>query len=245
MKLNIYQIDLDKDENGVAFESYDSMQKAQNSAEVNPEIYDKIYSGEIEATDIEAVYRIFNIDKPDDFGGRSLSVSDVVEIVESEEVKPGFYYCDSIGFKEIDFDPSMTTEKPSSTIKVVMLEPGKEAYVTDVGTRLEDLQKTVDGFIEAYYPFEEEVCIVCNEEGKINGSAPCRGIYGDDGQLMDIVFGKFFICDCSGENFGSLSKEQLEKYTEQYRYPERMVRVNNEIHAIKYDPSERKEEVRA
>ena len=40
-------------------------------------------------------------------------------------------------------------------IKVVLLEPGKLARTAEIGTSLEDLQKIVDGLIEAYYPFEE------------------------------------------------------------------------------------------
>ena len=47
-------------------------------------------------------------------------------------------------------------------IKVVLLEPGKLARTAEIGTSLEDLQKIVDGLIEPFYPFEEQVCIVCN-----------------------------------------------------------------------------------
>ena len=55
-------------------------------------------------------------------------------------------------------------------IKVVLLEPDKEAKIAEIETTLESMQHLVgDGFIEAFYPFEEEVCIVCNDEGKING----------------------------------------------------------------------------
>ena len=52
-------------------------------------------------------------------------------------------------------------------IKVVLLEPDKEAQITEIETTLESMQHLVgDGFIEAFYPFEEEVCIVCNDEGE-------------------------------------------------------------------------------
>ena len=83
---------------------------------------------------------------------------------------------------------------------------------------------------------EEQVCIVCNDEGKLNGMQPCRAVYGDEHQLMDIVFGPFFICDCSGENFGSLSPKQIEKYTEMFRQPEHFYRKNGEIIAVPYEP---------
>ena len=47
-------------------------------------------------------------------------------------------------------------------IRVVYVEPGRIAREAEIGTELSDLQAAVGGFIETYYPFEEEVCIVCN-----------------------------------------------------------------------------------
>ena len=49
-------------------------------------------------------YDKFNVEKPIDFMGHSLSVSDVVEILDGEN--KGAYFCDSFGFKKIDFDTS-------------------------------------------------------------------------------------------------------------------------------------------
>ena len=103
---------------------------------------------------------------------------------------------------------------------------------------MESYQKTVGGYIEAYYPFEEPVCIVCNEEGKINGLPLNRAIYAepDRGEMLDIIAGTFFVCDCSGEDFGSLSPEQLRRYMELFKYPERFFRAGNDIKAVPYIP---------
>ena len=236
MEIKIYQVNLDRDEDGVAFESLDMLDKYQHTGEIKAELYDKVFEGEVEAGDLEDVYRIFNIDKPDGYTGRSLSVSDVVEVVKSDDVKPGFYYCDSIGFKSVEFQPENAVTLENKSITVVLCEPGKVSRTAEIGSSLEDLQKAVGGCIEAYYPFEEEVCIVCNDEGKFNGMSPCRAIYGEDKQMMDIIFGPFFICDCSGENFASLSREQLQRYSEQFKNPERYFRVNGEIKAVPYEP---------
>lgn len=54
-------------------------------------------------------------------------------------------------------------------IKVVLLEPGKLARTAEIDASLAEMQKVVGGLIEPFYPFEEQVCIVCNEESKING----------------------------------------------------------------------------
>lgn len=123
------------------------------------------------------------------------------------------------------------------TIKVVMAEPGKAARITEIGAELENLQAAVGGgLIEACYPFEEEVCIVCNEEGKLNGMEPCRAIRDTDGDIADIIFGPFFVCDCSSENFKSLSEEQLQNYLKLFFYPEAFFQNGSKICVIPYAP---------
>lgn len=87
-------------------------------------------------------------------------------------------------------------------IKVVLLEPGKLARAVEIDASLAGMQKVVGGLIEPFYPFEEQVCIVCNEESKINGMRPNRSVKNDDGVMVDFIFGPAFICDCRGENLG-------------------------------------------
>ena len=96
-------------------------------------------------------------------------------------------------------------------IKVVLLEPSKLARPVEIDASLEGMQKTVGGLIEPFYPFEEEVCIVCNEEGKINGMRPNRSVKNDEGIMVDFIFGPAFICDCRGESLDSLSDEQIKQ----------------------------------
>ena len=122
------------------------------------------------------------------------------------------------------------------TIRVVYAEPNKLALVIDIGAELEDMQKAVGGDIEAFQPFEEKVAIVCNDEGKYNGMLPNRAVYGENSEMMDIIFGSFFICDCSGSNFGSLSDEQIKRYKNQYRNPEHFFKVGDKIVAVPYKP---------
>ena len=130
----------------------------------------------------------------------------------------------------------MNTEEK---IKVVLCEPGKLARITEIGTSLEELQQAAGGgLIETFYPFEPELnaVLICNEEGKFNGMEPCRAIKGEDGKIVDIVFGPFFICDCGGENFGSLSEDLLKHFEGLFRYPEQYYRIDGEIVAIPYIP---------
>ena len=46
------------------------------------------------------IFEAFNLDKPADFHGHSLSVSDIIAILTAEGVQ--FYFVDSIGFKLLD-----------------------------------------------------------------------------------------------------------------------------------------------
>jgi len=124
------------------------------------------------------------------------------------------------------------------TIRVVYVEPMKPARELELGTELEDMQRAVGGNIEPYYPFDEAVAIVCNDEGKINGMPPNRAIRDEDGEIIDVICGSFFICDCSGENLGSLTDEQLETYKKKYLAPERFFMVNDQIVAVPYTPRE-------
>ena len=131
----------------------------------------------------------------------------------------------------------MMEETKEDKIRVVLVEPGKYAREAEIGTSLSELQEVCYGLIQTFYPFEEMVCIVCNDEGKINGMPLNRAIKDTEtGELIDIIAGPFFICDCSTENFGSLSQEQMDRFLEQFKNPERFYRIDGEIVAVPYEP---------
>ena len=123
------------------------------------------------------------------------------------------------------FDDEPDVMDVNKTIRVVYCEPGKYARVIEIGSELADLQSAVGGYIETFYGLDDPgCCAVCNEEGKINGMQPCRAMYGEDGKMLDVIFGPFFICDCRGEEFASLSDAQIEKFMEQFERPELLMR---------------------
>ncbi len=135
------------------------------------------------------------------------------------------------------FDDEPDVMDSEKTIRVVYCEPGKYARVTEIGTGLRNLQQAVGGLIETYYGLDDpNCCIVCNDEGKINGMRPNRGINGEDGQLIEVIFGPFFICDCSTEEFKSLSDKQIEKYMEQFNNPEMLLMTLDGYRMVPYSP---------
>ena len=104
MKIKIYQIDRDKDNGSLSFLNYENTVK-RTGGRIRSEIYHKVFDGDVECSGLEDVYAVFNETRPESFTGHSLSVSDIVEIENSDIVEKGFYFCDSFGFKKIDFEP--------------------------------------------------------------------------------------------------------------------------------------------
>ena len=52
---------------------------------------------------------------------------------------------------------------------ILVVEPMKPPTVQEIDGSLESMQRIVGGDIEAVYPFDDPVAIVCNEEGKMLG----------------------------------------------------------------------------
>lgn len=98
-------------------------------------------------------------------------------------------------------------------IKILKIEPGKKPEIKEIEDGLKSLQDEVQGDIEAVYPFDDNVGIICNEEGKINGMALNRALYDDDGEMYDIIAGPFLVVGLTEDSFSSLSDEMLSKYT--------------------------------
>ena len=55
MKIRIYQINSDRDENRMMFLSHDRLERFQGSPEVDSKIYDKVYDKEVDCSNLEEV----------------------------------------------------------------------------------------------------------------------------------------------------------------------------------------------
>lgn len=107
----------------------------------------------------------------------------------------------------------------SEMMKVVMVEPNKPAYITEIEHSLKGIKEAVGGLIEPiYYLDEPRAVMVGNEEAKLIGMEGNRR-FGDR-----IVAGPFFICGEKmtedGMDFCSLSDELCEKYVQKFAVPE-------------------------
>ena len=125
-------------------------------------------------------------------------------------------------------------------MNVLVVEPMKAPYEKEIESGLESLQHEVDGYIESL-GLDEDACIICNEEGKINGLELNRAIRDEKGKIADIIAGTFLVVGLGEEDFDSLTAQQMEKYKKQFRYPETFMRFGNELVAIPIKPREKAE----
>ena len=123
-------------------------------------------------------------------------------------------------------------------MEVLLVEPGKEARMTEVSNDLRSLQSLVGGYIEATYPFDDPVALVCNDEGKIMQMPLNRALRGEDGKIYDAIAGPFFICGLGEDDFCSLPKELQGKYMEKFRWPEKFLAIGGSIVAVQDRPHE-------
>ena len=98
----IYQLKRDDATTDIRFMNSDYL-KAKG-IEPQYENYELIYTGALskdrsQIEKLEDLYRIFNIEHPQDFTGHSLSVSDIVALKQAGVVS--YHYVDSIGYKEL------------------------------------------------------------------------------------------------------------------------------------------------
>ena len=112
-------------------------------------------------------------------------------------------------------------------IRVLLVEPCRKPRLVTVEHTLKNLQELVGGDIEAVYPWEDRVCLVCDENGLGNRKVPNRLLTDDDGNPQDVLLGTFFICGLGEEDFCSISDEMAEKYEQRFRWPELFTHTSN------------------
>lgn len=208
MQVRIFQLN-DSSEN--LFMNYDH---TMSFGGIKAEEYRQIYGGEVFADGLDRVFMLGNTDQPPGYCGRSVSVSDVIEICEGKD--KGFYYVESFGFKKLDdFDISKTDH--ADMMRILVLENDRPPYVAEIRhDGIEAMQSVVGGSFECVYfePKGDAVCW-CNDEFLLNDSAPNRMI----GETL--VHGTCFISGDGMNEYGeydacSLTDQQIELYSRMF-----------------------------
>lgn len=110
MKVRIYQIDFERDEKYICYRNLETVLK-RCGGRIPAECYDMVFEYEALSDSLERLYFIFNEAHPKGYKARSLSMSDVVEVIDPVNGSK-FYFCDTIGFKEVSFDASKAKGAP-------------------------------------------------------------------------------------------------------------------------------------
>ena len=97
-RFSIYQLKGGDETLDYRFEPLDAIRR--NGLSVDSANYELVYTAPLtERDNLESIYTRFNIDRPADFHGHSLSVSDIV--VLHQDGKDTAHYCDRFGFSQV------------------------------------------------------------------------------------------------------------------------------------------------
>lgn len=117
--------------------------------------------------------------------------------------------------------------KTDATMRVLIVEPGKAPREVVIEHTLEAMQAVVGGPIQAVYPFEEPIALICNDEGKSLGLPWNRMLRDSSGEIYDIIAGTFFLCAApkDSESFEGLTGDQIQAYSKRFAHSEYFLRT--------------------
>ena len=131
----IYQIKDDSPGENYAFMNMRFIES--HGMQIKKEDYKLVYVGELLGnTSLDDIFERFNIDRPKDFRGHSLSVSDIVVLNDGEKVTA--HFVDSISFEQLDSFLNLEEQVLSEL-----------AY--EVGERYFAIQRTEEGYDYSFY----------------------------------------------------------------------------------------------
>ena len=128
------------------------------------------------------------------------SSKEEAEQMVNDQWRAGDHVLDADNFVDVEFESNDGKEisaerepesSPENTIEVLMVEPGQYPRMERIGADLRSLQKAVDGDIQAVYPYDDAVALICGEEAKLEGKPLNRALRDEKGEIYDIVAGKF------------------------------------------------------
>ena len=187
---------------------------------LDPAMYHRVFMGDVECSSPYELVFLFNTVGHRLFRGEKLGLSDVIKVKAlSEDVC--FLY-DRIGVSLIEFDVEKVPPE-EGLIRVLVVEPNRVPYESEIENTLEGEQKAVEGLIQYLYNGDGTITVV-NDEGKLNGMEGNRRIEGD------VLVGPFFIAGDDGESLCSLTDEQMEYYADRFAEPEEISREEIEEH---------------
>lgn len=109
-------------------------------------------------------------------------------------------------------------------IKVVVVKPLEPPVVKEIDKGLQGMYNAIGNgcnMIQAVYPWEDMVALVCDEEGKLNERQIYnRALYDANGNPYDIIKGTFLIVGIDESDFCGIPDDLAKKYMEKFKMPE-------------------------
>lgn len=99
-------------------------------------------------------------------------------------------------------------------MKIIVVRCNENPVLRNVPHSLAIFQQIVGGKIEVVEPFPDNVVLVCDESGRINGK-PINRVIDDS---MDIC-GDFFLCGHNGEGLSDFPEDLIEWYMARFKLP--------------------------
>lgn len=112
MKIRVFQIRADRDTRRLLYAGSEEFAAEGIDLVALPrDLYEQVYEGDLPCADLDGVYARLQLREhfiPDGYQGHSLSISDVVEILERGDnllcEAEGLWFVDNVGFKGCDWD---------------------------------------------------------------------------------------------------------------------------------------------
>lgn len=175
----LYQMKDGEEYHGIRFESLDRNRLHGN--QLNEEDYTLAYEGDLSSYSgktieekLETLYEEFNINKPVDFMGHSMSVSDVVVVNDNA------YYCDSVGFREY---PEFLREKEAEPPAIADFRAKTEENFKFYNFKPVEVENIVKDFVQRIF---EENGITADIHGAAVTGSRSRGLEKADSDI-DVV----------------------------------------------------------
>ncbi|WP_195320690.1 YodL domain-containing protein [[Clostridium] symbiosum] len=161
-RFGIYQLKDTEETRDIRFMAMDYLE--MKGIPVSKENYTLVYTGELkEGMSLEDIYTRFNIDRPADFTGHSLSVSDVVVLHQDGENTS--HYVDSVGYREI----------PEFTKELSVFSETREEKNSDIGDAAEVMENTAESGIQKEEDADKFTYYVIEDLSARVGSNPEKG----------------------------------------------------------------------
>ncbi len=173
-RFGIYQLKDAEETRDIRFMAMDYLE--MKGIPVSKENYTLVYTGELkEGMSLEDIYTRFNIDRPADFTGHSLSVSDVVVLHQDGENTS--HYVDSIGYREI----------PEFTKELSVFSETREEKNTDIENVAEVAENTAESGIQEEADADKFTYYVIEDLSARVGSNPEKGEVERFGSLAEAI----------------------------------------------------------